>query len=223
MAGFSLLILSELLEVRGRKASKAIRGLGYALVAAALALLAYPAAVALIQAGPLAAEAAESGVSAAAGTLGQPAASARAVVFFTERPVLFYLFLSLALGSALMLLWTVFFELALGKKNRKAKEKDTVSWGSYGICRHPGFWWLALYVLSLGVIRGFVSTIFSSLLVLFFNFLLIAVQDRYSFPRLFNGYEAYRKTVPFLIPKFFINGLRRRLKKGSGGRKSAGQ
>jgi protein-S-isoprenylcysteine O-methyltransferase Ste14 len=186
--GFSLLLFSELLEMRGTKASRAVRGLGYGLVALALLFFAYPAAAAISQAAD---------------------APERSIAFLRERPAQFYLLLALSLAFAAMLFWTVFLELALGKRKFRLGKRDVFSRGSYGVCRHPGFWWLVLYLLPLGIIRGFSTTIFTILLVVFLNFLLVSIQDLYSFPRFFKDYEAYRKKVPFLIPKFIKKGIRR--------------
>jgi protein-S-isoprenylcysteine O-methyltransferase Ste14 len=192
--GFSLLLLAELLEIRGTRASRTIRGLGYLFVVIALLLFVYPVAGAAVQIPARRDIASEAG--------------AGAVAFLTGRPVLFYLLLAFSLISAAMLIWTVFLELALGKKKFKLRSREVFSRGSYGICRHPGFWWLAFHLLPLGIIRGLVPSIFSMLLMVFFNFVLVMVQDQYSFPRFFKDYEAYRKKVPFLIPRFIKKGFR---------------
>jgi len=201
MAGFSLLLLSEPLAMRGKKASKALRSLGYCLIIAALALYASPA-VAVVFKVPVTKIVAETGSTNEAWT--------KAMTFLSEQTALFYLTFVTALGSGVMLVWTVFFELALGRKKLQAEKTDAVSWGSYGICRHPGFWWLALYMLSMGIVRGFSPSVVPAFLVIFFNFLLVEVQDRYSFPRIFKDYEAYRKKVPFLIPGFIKKGTHHR-------------
>ena len=187
--------------MRGKKASKALRSLGYCLIIAALALYASPA-VAVVFKVPVTKIVAETGSTNETWT--------KAMTFLSEQTALFYLTFVTALGSGVMLVWTVFFELALGRKKLQAEKTDTVSWGSYGICRHPGFWWLALYMLSMGIVRGFSPSVVPAFLVIFFNFLLVEVQDRYSFPRIFKDYEAYRKKVPFLIPGFIKKGTHHR-------------
>jgi protein-S-isoprenylcysteine O-methyltransferase Ste14 len=198
IAGFSLLLLAEFMELRGKRAFKALRSLGYSLVIAALALYAYPAIEAILRT-PVMGSPSQNGLTNEAQT--------KAAVFLSTHPNLFCILFALGIGSAAMLIWTVFFELALGKKKLRAEATNTVSWGSYGICRHPGFWWLTLFMLCLGILRGFFSSVLSSFLVIFFNFLLIEVQDRHSFPKLFKGYEAYRKKVPFLIPRCIKRGI----------------
>ena len=185
-------MLAELLEPRKKETATPFRGLGYCLVIAALALYASPVVGAILRAFTAENARAEGFATEAA---------ARAAALVSGRPALFYLLFAFALGSAGMLAWTVFFELALGRKKMIADKTDTVSWGSYGTCRHPGFWWLALYMLSLASLRGFSPSVVPAFLVIFFNFLLIEVQDRYSFPRIFKDYKAYREKVPFLIPR----------------------
>jgi len=49
--------------------------------------------------------------------------------------------------------------------------------------------------------RGFGGFLFSALLFVFLDFLLILLQDVYLFPKIFEDYDDYRKSVPFLFPR----------------------
>ena len=68
------------------------------------------------------------------------------------------------------------------------------------MCRHPGVLFLAGFYLflSLGLGKPFMllaGTVYTGM-----NLLYILLQDRYTFPCLFEGYDDYRKETPYLIP-----------------------
>lgn len=109
----------------------------------------------------------------------------------------------IALVSALLLIWSVFFEISYHRRRLGIDLRGTVKSGSYGLCRHPGFWWLSFFSLSVAILRGLDLYIFSISLMIGLDLLLIVIQDKYVFPRLFTGYDAYRKEIPFLVPRLF--------------------
>lgn len=110
-------------------------------------------------------------------------------------------FLLTTITSGILLLWSVFFEFGIERKKHGIPENGLVTTGSYRFCRHPGFWWFALFSLSLGFLQGISAYFFTILLMNSMNLLLIFIQDRYIFPKVFQGYDEYRKQVPFLIPR----------------------
>ncbi len=189
VGSFSLLILADLLQVR-KMPFKTLRLLGYLGVCLSLGSLSLPVLGTIL------------GLSgtdnlAAGGAAGMEAAAD----FFRRSPGLFGLLAILAFISAGLLAWTVFIELAFWKKRLNLYSQDTVRKGSYGLCRHPGFWWLAFLLLFLILPGGFSTTVAPAALMIFSNLTLIIVQDRFVFPRLFKGYGEYRKEIPFLIPR----------------------
>jgi len=103
------------------------------------------------------------------------------------------------LGGAL-LVWTVFIEIPVGAKKHAVEPGCTYHYGSYGMCRHPGFWWFLM--LTLGVALW--KSDFYAFLLFFFenalNLLLILLQDKYTFIVQFRDYQEYQKKVPFLLP-----------------------
>jgi protein-S-isoprenylcysteine O-methyltransferase Ste14 len=103
--------------------------------------------------------------------------------------------------SAYFLLRTVFLEFPKERKKSSLPSGALVQSGSYGLCRHPGFWWFSLLALDLAALRGFGSFLGSAILLITLNFILILVQDVYLFPKIFDGYDDYRKSVPFLFPR----------------------
>lgn len=110
-------------------------------------------------------------------------------------------FLGAAILFGILLIWSVFFEFSIERKKHGIPGNGLVTTGSYQFCRHPGFWWFALFSLSIGVMRGISAHFFTILLMNSMNLLLIFIQDRYIFPKVFQGYNEYRKQVPFLVPR----------------------
>ncbi len=102
--------------------------------------------------------------------------------------------IALSLLSAL-LIFSVFLETAIFSSG----EKSTLyKGGTYRISRHPGFLWytgincvIACYFLRLDVLTLVIGLTID-------NFILILIEDRVLFPRMFEGYEDYKKEVPFL-------------------------
>jgi protein-S-isoprenylcysteine O-methyltransferase Ste14 len=115
----------------------------------------------------------------------------------TLRIVLF----AIALVSAILLIWSVFFEISFHRKRLGLDLQTTVKSGSYSLCRHPGFWWFSFFSLSVAILRGLDLYFFTVSLMIGLDLFLIVIQDKYVFPRLFTGYDAYRKEVPFLVPR----------------------
>lgn len=111
------------------------------------------------------------------------------------------LFLGAAILFGILLLWSVFFEFISERKKHGIPEDGLVTTGSYRFCRHPGFWWFALFSISFGVLRGISAHFVTIFLMNSLNLLLIFIQDRYIFPKVFQGYDEYKKQVPFLVPR----------------------
>lgn len=106
-----------------------------------------------------------------------------------------------AAASLGMLAWTVFFEIGRIRKRRGLAADQFVSEGSYGRCRHPGFWWFVVLALSLGFLKPYASHFITIFVMIILDLALICVQDYFVFPKLFVGYNEYRKLVPFLVPR----------------------
>ena len=82
------------------------------------------------------------------------------------------------------------------------------SGGLYGLCRHPGFWWLLFAYVCLGMACGSEMMRFG-LFCSFLNLLYIGFQDMVIFPRIFVDYGDYKRKVPFLIPRRKHNAISR--------------
>ena len=72
--------------------------------------------------------------------------------------------------------------------------------GTYALCRHPGYLWLSLLLAGYILAADNVNAIVVSLLWMAFNFLVVLAQDRWIFPAIFQDYDLYQASTPFLIP-----------------------
>lgn len=108
---------------------------------------------------------------------------------------------ALAAASSGLLLWAVFLEIPRERKRLGIGDRGTVRTGSYGRCRHPGWWWLAIHVLSWCVMRPGASLASDAMAIIGGNLALVYAQDRWFFPARFDDYREYRSQVPFLVPR----------------------
>lgn len=120
-------------------------------------------------------------------------------------PLLIILKLGAAALSAGLLVYAVFIETAPGaaagvSAGRKT-ERIAVTKGSYGVVRHPGFWWFLLLQISIIWLTAHKDTIIIAAGLVSMNFLLILMEDRWIFPRIFTNYDEYRQQVPMLLPR----------------------
>jgi len=124
-----------------------------------------------------------------------------------------HMFLILKIGvfavSAGLLFYSVFIETAPGAARRAAAgdaseqkiERTAVTRGTYGIVRHPGFWWFLLLQISIIWLTGHKDTIIIAEGLVSMNFALIMIEDRWIFPRIFSNYGEYKQQVPMLLPR----------------------
>jgi hypothetical protein len=116
-----------------------------------------------------------------------------------------------ALGAFFYLLAFLFFFLtafslfgALPFKKTYADTNETKSaltdTGMYALCRHPGVLWFFLGFLFLSFASGKALLYLACILWTFLDILHVFTQDVFFFPATIEGYGAYQKTTPFLIP-----------------------
>lgn len=104
------------------------------------------------------------------------------------------------IGVGIGLILTVkalFFSLPKGTYTDPAARRRVYDGGLYGICRHPGFPPFVLMYVCIGFWLGERSALCCGLLCLM-NLIYIILQDRYTFPHIFDDYVDYRRRVPFL-------------------------
>lgn len=107
--------------------------------------------------------------------------------------------------AALFGIWktysVLFIELPFDETYAKTGKLPLVDTGAYGVCRHPGFWFLLIAYVSLSVIFFSFKAVLFSIIVSTLNLLYIYVEDVFIFPKTIYGYDDYKKRVPFLVPR----------------------
>ncbi len=111
----------------------------------------------------------------------------------------------LAAGILVLAAGLIFYGAVLGiAVGKQGYTKDlmgtTVSRkGMYSRMRHPGVWSFLLCAMGFGMI--FPEGIGLALCFAFLNFIYTWLQDRFFFPVYLEGYDAYKKEVPYLFPR----------------------
>lgn len=83
------------------------------------------------------------------------------------------------------------------KEPPKAKLVDT---GLYGLCRHPGVWWMAGLCVCLYLSGG--MPWMTMLLYIALDWAVAFYNDREVYPETIPGYKDYKKRVNFMFPEF---------------------
>lgn len=99
------------------------------------------------------------------------------------------------------LIYALFFALPFQDTYAESHELPVVTTGLYGLCRHPAFWPMLLVYLLLWLTFGGTWMAVAAVLYPLCNLFYIVIQDRWIFPCYIRGYDAYKKQVPFLIPR----------------------
>ena len=108
-------------------------------------------------------------------------------------------FTLLAAGFLGLLVYTLFFALpAKEAYARQGTHRPACTTGVYALCRHPGVLWFAGLYLCLWAAAG--VPLAAVLAYCGLNLLLAAFEDVFVFPARLAGYDAYRRTTPFLLP-----------------------
>ena len=111
------------------------------------------------------------------------------------------LFGLLGMGAFFLLIKALFFSFPKEEGYTHTGEKRPVfTGGPYRFCRPPGVWGMALLLYCLGPSMGL--PLWTAALYSMLNLFLALFEDRMIFPRVLTGYEAYRRTTPFLFPKW---------------------
>ena len=124
---------------------------------------------------------------------------------------------------AVLLIYTNVIASDPGAWKRAAKQEEApskaelVDTGIYGICRHPGGWWMTGLCLCLYISGGmaWMTTIVYIglyLAVTYYN-------DAEVYPEIVPGYKNYKKRVNFLLPTFKKKDAAKTAKTGKGKKK----
>ncbi|HAF86860.1 MAG TPA: hypothetical protein DCG32_10975 [Sphaerochaeta sp.] len=101
----------------------------------------------------------------------------------------------LLIAFALLLIFSVMIETSLFSEGTGKLYQG----GTYRISRHPGFIWYT--IINVLVMIYYWNHCITMLLVglTLCNLILIVVEDRIFFPKMFAEYEEYRKRTPFFL------------------------
>ena len=116
--------------------------------------------------------------------------------------------------SLLLLIYSLFINLPFRKTYIANGVGDKlITTGLYALVRHPGVHWFILFMLSLILVSKSSMLPIASLIWILLDIVLVVVQDKFIFGRMFDGYASYRKETPMLVPNrrsinAFINSLK---------------
>ncbi|MBU5626229.1 hypothetical protein KQI82_04745 [Oscillibacter sp. MSJ-2] len=95
--------------------------------------------------------------------------------------------------------YSLFFALPAGDSYGKpGAKRPALTQGVYALCRHPGVLWMIGLLICLWLSCGLPLLCVAVYSLL--DVLLVVYEDRCVFPVLLEGYDAYQKRTPFLVP-----------------------
>ena len=120
---------------------------------------------------------------------------------------------SLLLVSSPTLVYALLIHLPFRKTYIATGVSDRlITTGLYALVRHPGVHWFSLALLSLVLVSKSSGLLTAVPVFIFLDVLLVIIQDKLFFTRMFRDYARYQQVTPMLIPnrqsiKAFINSL----------------
>jgi protein-S-isoprenylcysteine O-methyltransferase Ste14 len=116
--------------------------------------------------------------------------------------------------SLIALFYSLFINLPFRKTYiRRGFGDKLIKTGFYTIVRHPGVPFFIIFMLTLLIISGSKELLIVAPIYILVDILLVIVQDKIFFPRMFTGYVIYQQETPMLVPNrrsinAFIQSLR---------------
>jgi protein-S-isoprenylcysteine O-methyltransferase Ste14 len=103
--------------------------------------------------------------------------------------------------SILIFIYALFINLPFRKTYVATGVGDKlIKTGLYALARHPGAIWFILFMLSLILVSESKLMLISAPIFIVLNTVLVVIQDKFFFPRMFAGYDIYQKETPMLLP-----------------------
>lgn len=119
----------------------------------------------------------------------------------------------LLLASLSLLTYSLFIELPFRKTYVATGVGDElITTRLYALVRHPGVIWFVPFMLSLVLVAKSSLLLIAAPLFIFLDIVLVVMQDKFFFNKMFRGYDSYRQKTPMLLPnrqsiRDFINSL----------------
>jgi len=120
--------------------------------------------------------------------------------------------------SLLLLIYSLFINLPLRKTYIATGVGDKlIKSGLYALVRHPGVIFFTLAMLSLILVTKSSLLLIAAPIFILLDIVLVIVQDRFFFVRMFDGYGSYQQETPMLVPNrqsisAFIYSLKQQLR-----------
>ncbi len=120
----------------------------------------------------------------------------------------------LLLISLPLLIYSLFINLPFRKTYITTGVGDNlITTGLYALVRHPGVPWFILFMLSLILVSRSSLLLIAAPIFILLDIVLVIVQDKFFFVRMFDGYDSYQRKTPMLVPNrqsisAFINSLK---------------
>lgn len=103
--------------------------------------------------------------------------------------------------SILVFVYALFINLPFRKTYVAAGVGDKlIKTGLYALARHPGAIWFMLFMLSSILVSQSKYMLIAAPIFIVLNTVLVVVQDKVFFPKMFPGYDIYQKETPMLLP-----------------------
>lgn len=111
-----------------------------------------------------------------------------------------------------LMIYSLFFSIPFKKTYCEQNKFSLYTKGFYALCRHPAVLCFILFYLFLWLSTGVFPVFVAFIVFSIFNILYSLFQDIFIFPKTFDGYRAYKKSTPFIMPniktiKIFIADL----------------
>lgn len=126
----------------------------------------------------------------------------------------------MALGWGLFILflfalvYSLFINLPFHKTYIASGFSDKlVKTGLYALIRHPGVPSFVMLIVSLLLVSGSKQLLIAGPIYILLDVVLVMIQDKFFFPKMFAGYDIYQQETPMLVPNrrsinVFIKSLR---------------
>ena len=103
--------------------------------------------------------------------------------------------------SGMFLIHSLFIKLPFRKTYvAEGVGDELITSGPYALVRHPGVIWFTLFMLSLIPVSSSTILFIAAPVFIAIDILLVFLQDKFVFGRMFNGYKDYRRETPMLLP-----------------------
>ena len=100
-----------------------------------------------------------------------------------------------------LLIYTLFFALPFKNTYIETEGSPKVyQCGVYALCRHPGVLWFIGFYTFLGLALKIPLLLTAAVIFSLLNILYVVFQDRWTFMKVFENYDNYKKDTPFLVP-----------------------